>query len=517
LGEQTVQQIFENRSVLWYCGVLELLSRAERQVKPNVVLPFTRRCGSYLGLFLLMLLAISCSPGESKQEAALIAAGRTGSGPYDIRWDSYDKNGLPVDIHWVNDPSPSAPALCNGFPRSSGGFSTGTPPCVELPSTLSGDYARTFPHTAVCSFLQDNSKWRGHINWQPRVSYSQGNLRWNSFAEWPEDRDYTLEFTPISGGGLLRDNHGALHIEFSAAETIDHFPSPWWSNFRNLVRRRSRNPSPANILNHQFAVVSGVFGVDTQHGFVAEVHPVFALAIDVSPNRNDASEHWVFFVRNWGNEGYCSDSIHGIRLRDNRFALRIPWRDSAVAAKLSIDHSNLYRSGGAEYLGYDVVQNDGFYLTFRLPDPPEKGARPRVSGEFVVAWSPAAGGNLPPRPMSTGFSSEELLTREDDEPLSKILASLPPDELARLKRSEPPPDTVPDEPMPFSDKVAPVTALIIAPLGASSSVAMFDSSGIARRQLEGAALCATQARKILGPACGELVKPPGDAVSGRGR
>src|ERR1043166_9275967 len=69
----------------------------------------------------------------------------------------------------------------------------------------------------------------------------------------------------------------------------------------------------------------GLDGAHSSGG--SELHPVWALAINVT---NTVSEDvWVFFVRNWGNEGFCGSHQHYLVLPSNIYKVRLPWRPNA--------------------------------------------------------------------------------------------------------------------------------------------------------------------------------------------
>ena len=60
------------------------------------------------------------------------------------------------------------------------------------------------------------------------------------------------------------------------------------------------------------------------------MHPVHAMAIRVQDNPSD--EVWAIFVRNWGNEGFCSDGQHFLPLTSFTFGL--PWRAGASSVSV---------------------------------------------------------------------------------------------------------------------------------------------------------------------------------------
>ena len=71
----------------------------------------------------------------------------------------------------------------------------------------------------------------------------------------------------------------------------------------------------------------GLYGLDAQHGYHAELHPLWGLAVRVATESN--TDTWVVFARNFGNEGGCSSRApHRLPLRPgrDRFILDLPTR-----------------------------------------------------------------------------------------------------------------------------------------------------------------------------------------------
>jgi hypothetical protein len=91
-----------------------------------------------------------------------------------------------------------------------------------------------------------------------------------------------------------------------------------------------------HYINGDFAVVTGLIGLDTAHTPAAESHPVYAMAIQ--NNRQQAlaggTDTWAIFARKFGNEGYCSQRDHP--LPAGPITIRIPWqsRPSRLAASV---------------------------------------------------------------------------------------------------------------------------------------------------------------------------------------
>jgi hypothetical protein len=67
--------------------------------------------------------------------------------------------------------------------------------------------------------------------------------------------------------------------------------------------------------------------LDCEHDCRSEVHPVDGFAVEASDHADD--NVWVMFVRNWGNEGFCSQFDHQMHFADNKITLMLPGHPKA--------------------------------------------------------------------------------------------------------------------------------------------------------------------------------------------
>jgi len=70
---------------------------------------------------------------------------------------------------------------------------------------------------------------------------------------------------------------------------------------------------------------TGLMNFDPAHDVHVELHPVWALAMNVNPQGSTDDDTWVFFVRNSGNEGFCGGSQEFIDFPNNQYTFRLPW------------------------------------------------------------------------------------------------------------------------------------------------------------------------------------------------
>ena len=87
-------------------------------------------------------------------------------------------------------------------------------------------------------------------------------------------------------------------------------------------QRRSRQSDDAatkkKFLGH--TILTGMFGLDGEHGLKSELHPLYAMATLRDDFENSPSdEAWLIFVRNQGDEGYCSSNLWDSGFSDYRF------------------------------------------------------------------------------------------------------------------------------------------------------------------------------------------------------
>lgn len=225
----------------------------------------------------------------------------------------------------------------------------------------------------------------GHVNWAPAVpaiSYS-GFLSWGGHTQ-PDD-DYTLNLSDNAQSMFIQNNH--LEIEFDSEETIDNFSTTWWNDFHSAV---DNGKGTAFIGAYEKrAIVIGLPGMDCEHHCNTEIHPVWAMAINVKDDPNE--DVWSFFVRNWGNEGYCGTNDHQLtgvpsitfRLpRPNATSVTILSQEFEMNLNFALPTIGMAPGGGAAL------------INFPLPDPSQ---HPSYDGLIRLKWTssvPSASGRF---------------------------------------------------------------------------------------------------------------------------
>jgi len=309
--------------------------------------------------------------------------------PMNLYWDTFDDNYCLLNPRWGWQDSnskwqrdfpgslPNVRVRGTGIPfvyqnpynPSKGvesGVSTNQDPTVDNPSRFN-------EFICDCGAGPGNGMLQGHLNWMP-VTY-QGYVTWAGhdkpadFSKWPPfgDDDYNLDLSRKDHAGSTETHGGSIHCEFDSDETIDDFQHPWWVGFHQEVDADKTNPG---MINGKPAIITGLMGLDSEHEAQAELHPVYALAICVNEDPND--ETWALFVRNWGDEGFCSSQNHELHLVGDHYTFRFPWRRGATSVTV-LGGSSVDCRKGVSPLPVEWATGDGVRVTFKMPGPEARG------------------------------------------------------------------------------------------------------------------------------------------------
>jgi hypothetical protein len=334
-----------------------------------------------------------------------------------------DMNGLPLDPMW-------------GF-QAMRGFNTCNPPAsdpsnCDRPANLPACTRQ--PYTGESSTICDAGEATDiecdytpqHENWAP-VAY-EGSLWWKDFSNSYFTNDYDYNFWLVTPGGrgatAANDYYtgplppaplcqqaandfgpfgslasgvcqqfvspqaptgapNSLHLEFDSREVDGFFgasPSAsFWRRFQDGGDFNGRhaagahNGDAAAAMSGQYAIVTGLMGLDCCHSCLAELHPVFSIAMDEqnSPNPND--DVWAVMARTWGNEGACGSTLHF--LADpaggtvTTLIIRIPWWSGMTSVTASWDTTTTKATPGSvgQVMSY-VNRGDGVYIILPMQD-----------------------------------------------------------------------------------------------------------------------------------------------------
>ncbi|GJG89070.1 hypothetical protein tb265_42510 [Gemmatimonadetes bacterium T265] len=356
--------------------------------------------------------------------------------PFDLISDSLDDNLMPLNPMWGYQKlhhglPPSAETLCADTIRSTAGVTV-----IYAPDQM--------PCTRQATFRDDAHICGPHGNWGPATV--TGPITWESHSTgtFSGDDDYSWYLDPPNGNGLTATRK-TLEPEFKAAETIDQFSTPWWQDFHLAVDNGGTGPN--TLIDGKFAIVSGLFGLDFEHSIHAEVHPVFAMAVRVK--EDPADETWMFFVRRFGNEGFCSSHIHYLDyLPDDQFVFRLPllW---GSAATLGGQDLTFVPEHPAPDPAVTFVPGQGVLITVAMSENP--AARQLIHGELHLHWTNADPVRVRARRPIARATHPANKEEGVEEYYGELVHRMTPAQQARLR------SMVPDQPTPRPSGTARVT------------------------------------------------------------
>jgi hypothetical protein len=399
---------------------------------------FTSTRNSRAALCLGLLLSIPTLGLNLPLVAAQVSA------PLDLVSDIPDPNGLLLNPRWrwqlTNNDLPDPNKLC--FAAGKFGGCTSEPVEFDEPG---------LPNSLTCA-LGEGTSIKGHINWRPATF--AGRIDW---GEYSIDGDYSFELTPANRNALTA-HRDSLHVKFAADETVKHFNTPWWKEFRKIVGRRLGGPNEKarEFIKANRAVVIGLVSLDCVHGCYTELHPVYAMAINVETKVNASEgtvdEVWAIFARNWGDQGWCSKDQHYLNLESssNKISLLLPWGPDPASGVTDASFEAVL--GGTRFLSNDVRAtgpevirggNQGLMVTFNLPKARE---RARIHGELHLRWkfTKPLGGK--PVPVPSSSTTKAAVTSGSKESEERLLLEALGDEGRKRLAEEPEagaPDLVP--------------------------------------------------------------------------
>ncbi|HLJ90623.1 MAG TPA: hypothetical protein VKZ53_27695 [Candidatus Angelobacter sp.] len=348
--------------------------------------------------------------------------------PFDLTWDvaGEDFNGLPVNPAWDwqlrpgnGGKKPDFVALCQGA------FPPNDPITKTWPRGLEKGVEGTFIDNSVlaqqCTSQSPTldlhwalgaacSGWplQGHLNWM--IATYTGVLTWDELASWyfgAWDEDYNWHLQTQSNFGVAlgdpKQPATALALEADAQETINNMGSPFWQQAQGqIMSGGGRTSKGTGILSTMFngpsgtgsfAVVTGLIGLDAEHGAYTEVHPVLSMALlteDKAVSDTVVRQHWAFFLRNSGNEGGCASAgQHFWDSPGGDYFIELPWPKGATGIKGQIQNIDVSQWIQTKTSVSFMQTNNATIVKVRPADAKNTFG---VDGEFTVEYTvPAAG------------------------------------------------------------------------------------------------------------------------------
>jgi hypothetical protein len=342
------------------------------------------KSGSSVTLALILCLALSAGCRKPKtwtlQPRAVppppeLGSGQDNSQDFNVVWSKTDPDQSPQNPDWgsqtrVGKLPPTA--ACTGDLYKC----TGQNPVMDQPKGLSG---------AFCAVAAGFPSFYGHADWG--VAEYHGAIGWLNFNVWDGDFDWVLKSDNLEG--VTENNFPQspkkdpqfLELEFDSRETAPHFgdapAAKWWpelytkaldgalsANFDDVDNYlHPGNPAKKNLA---CGVVTGVFGLDCDHGCRSEVHPVYSMALQT--NEDPQHNEWVVLVRNWGGGGFCSG--WNDELTASQMAVVLPVAASSGPTNITVEQ---FAGTGVACPTTGYVSGEGEKLLFNLPPPEQSG------------------------------------------------------------------------------------------------------------------------------------------------
>jgi hypothetical protein len=252
--------------------------------------------------------------------------------------------------------------------------------------------------------LTGSGGFAGHVNWFPVTV--EGAIPSKAVHEgFPfGDDDYTFSFiSDLPGSPLSVNGSDALHVEFDASETINNFKSGEWVKLREAMDGDDGELKKRLFAGH--TILTGMFGLDGEHEYKAELHPLYAIATRLAFNNTPADDDWLIFVRNRGDEGYCSSWLWDAGFEDYTFHL--PWLPGMTDVDVNWSKTEFEGTDGTS--GPTIAKilppakDAGVYVTFHLGPA---ASSPFRDGALHLTWT----GNaiaMPPVIGTSGIADSE--------------------------------------------------------------------------------------------------------------
>jgi hypothetical protein len=221
-----------------------------------------------------------------------------------------------------------------------------------------------------------------HINWFP-VTY-EGTVAWegHSSSVWDDD-DYYLNVRR-EDQALETASKDGVHIEFNSEETVDNWDdtNTWWDDFHH--KGVDADDTTAHLMiDGKYVIIIGMLGADLTHTNTSELHPVYAMFVR-TPMPEPTQEKWSFFVRNWGDEGFCGPNQEP--LHQNTIQVRLPQRPGATKFSLTQNVFTYWNDddNGCSKQGWSFQRvPDGVLLTFGLQQSADQCG---FTGDLTIDW-----------------------------------------------------------------------------------------------------------------------------------
>jgi hypothetical protein len=290
---------------------------------------------------------------------------------FDVWAPSFDPNGFPLNPKWgkqVRDhtiPSPKDSCPLDDSDTLHWTSSPQWPSCTSYPVSFNEGF------------------WcKRHVNFMP-VTY-EGRVKWGGTggANWFPAGDSDYELNVERDDQALYSTAGYhAHIEFDSRETVDQWDNTdtWWMRFQFAVDMGGDSQG-RQLINDKHVIVIGLLGMDVYQGLghstsghgKTELHPVYAMFVRLGDDQRSKQSSWAFFVRNWGNEGFCGEAQMPLGRFDEPTAVikvLIPNAAQIVSQNIRGGARNADSTELSSMNGSAQRKGTGIELTFNLLEP----------------------------------------------------------------------------------------------------------------------------------------------------
>lgn len=404
---------------------------------------------------------------------------------FDVLSDRVDPNELPFNPEWSwqrrNKGQIPKTSMCHEFSaRDILKVVPNFPDCTDQTDLIGVDLPKGWNGRA-CRLKRGGpfitGSFVGHVNWFPvTVEGSACGVHHQSFPLG--DDDYTFSFYSDLEGSPLSVNPrpgraNVIHAEFDSDETIDYFQSNEWQELRDAVDVGS-DVSTERLFNGH-TILTGMFGLDGEHDLKAELHPVYAMALRRDFGFDPKNDVWLMFVRNLGNEGFCSSQLWDAEFEDYTF--RLPWLDGMTDVDVVPQGTHFFGPPGlpspivakrpppvrpcpARGCHWPGGEEPGVYVTFHIGPPGTSPFLPStfIEGRLTLTWT----GQSPVMKPSCGPAARTEPEVEADEAEHGVKAAvdqLTPAQRQAILEARAPPAVQPDvRPLPMIGPIQLITA-----------------------------------------------------------
>lgn len=316
---------------------------------------------------------------QSAPPPPVLGSGQDDSKEFNVNWTDVSINQSPLNPQWglQKKSGKIPPEACAAEPYKC----TGQGPGMDKPTGLNG---------LLCAAASGGASFYGHADWG--VAEYQGAIGWYNFNVWDGDYCWVLKREKLEGvtqsnypQGLNPSNPQFIELEFDSRETAGNFGSNdswWWPGLTrqawegvldgtfNEVDAYLHPGTDPHTPKQDLAcgVVTGVFGLDCDHGCRSEVHPVYTLALQT--DENPKHNQWAVFVRNWGAGGFCSG--WNDELNTSRMEVLLPVTSSS-SPEVTIDQFAGTAGVGCPTYGYLAGKGEELSFDFPAPTPDQQG------------------------------------------------------------------------------------------------------------------------------------------------